>query len=118
MENRNRPFFSSSDQDAPQLMKQCPLCNTEYDVDKSIQVVEEQEGAELIHFFCLNCLNSVLALVGYSQFGVSSMGMLTDLTFEDVVRLRDRDTINEDDVLQTHQYLRLHEQDFIHSLMN
>ncbi len=118
MENKNRPFFSSSENDSPQLMKQCPLCNTEYDAEKSIQVVEEQEGAELVYFSCLQCANSVLALVGYSPFGVSSIGMLTDLTYDDVNRLRHRDSISEDDILQIHQYLRLHEQDFIHSLMN
>ena len=40
-----------------------------------------------------------------NQTGVSSVGLITDLTFEDVVRFRHKSKITVDDVILTHQFL-------------
>ena len=48
------------------------------------KVLGEREDGHLLHIRCRKCWNSILALVLVSNAGVSSVGVITDLTFEDV----------------------------------
>jgi len=68
-------------------------------------MLEGRDEAQLSHFQCEECLHYCLALVFQSQLGVSQVVMVTDLNFEDVVRLRDSAPITPDDVLNLHQML-------------
>ena len=80
----------------------CPSCGTHLENGK---MLEGREEAQLSHYQCQECLHYCLALVFQSQVGVSSVVTITDLNFEDVVRLRGSDVITPDDVLNLHQML-------------
>jgi hypothetical protein len=69
------------------------------------QVIGENEETHLLHIRCRKCSNSILALVLVNNVGVSSVGLVTDLTFEDVLRFRGSQRISTDDVLRAHEWL-------------
>jgi hypothetical protein len=98
------------------LMKQCPLCKVEYKMD-TVKLVEEREGAHLVHITCSECGNAVLALIVISQLGMSSVGVITDLTFGDSVKFLPKPSISEDDLLNFHEILEKKQSLFIKSLI-
>jgi hypothetical protein len=69
-------------------------------------VLGEKEDGHLLHIRCKKCWNSILALVQVSNAGVSSVGLITDLTYDDVRKFSGRDTaVTTDDVIAIHQML-------------
>ena len=83
----------------------CPLCETNYNPMEA-RVLGEKEDGHLLHIRCKKCWNSILALVLVSNAGVSSVGLITDLTFDDVRKFSGRDTsVTTDDVISIHQLL-------------
>ncbi len=83
----------------------CPLCETNYNPMEA-RVLGEKEDGHLLHIRCKKCWNSILALVLVSNAGVSSVGLITDLTFEDVRKFAVHDApVTTDDVIGVHQLL-------------
>lgn len=106
--NMNSPVHpqSPSDiwRDGLKLASYCPLCETRYNPMEA-QVVGEDGETHLLHIRCRKCANSILALVLVNHVGVSSIGLVTDLTFDDVLRFRRGRRLSTDDVLKTHEWL-------------
>lgn len=83
----------------------CPLCETNYNPMEA-RVLGEKEDGHLLHIRCKKCWNSILALVMVSNAGVSSVGLVTDLTFEDVRKFSHRDApVTIDDVIAVHELM-------------
>ena len=83
----------------------CPLCETNYNPMEA-RVLGEKEDGHLLHIRCKKCWNSILALVLVSNAGVSSVGLITDLTYDDVRKFSGRETaVTTDDVIAIHQML-------------
>lgn len=91
-------------EDGMRLMKQCPLCQTDYKFDQ-IDVIDEDAGAHLVHITCDTCAGNMLAILMLSGFGMSSVGMITDLSATDIRRLQDAEPISADDVLSMYEAL-------------
>jgi len=66
-------------------------------------VLEEKDGAHLIHVECNNCHSSIVAVIITGGIGVSSVGLITDLTSSDVMRFKESPPINEDEVLEAYE---------------
>ncbi len=69
-------------------------------------MVEENDEAHLIHIECRNCGSSIVALVLTGTMGISSVGLVTDLTSEDVQRFKGGNEVTVDDVIDLHQILQ------------
>jgi len=83
----------------------CPLCETNYNPMEA-RVLGEKEDGHLLHIRCKKCWNSILALVLVSNAGVSSVGLITDLTYDDVRKFSMSEaTVTTDDVISIHQLL-------------
>ncbi len=83
----------------------CPLCETNYNPMEA-RVLGEREDGHLLHIRCKKCWNSILALVLVSNAGVSSVGLITDLTYDDVRKFSSRETsVSTDDVIAVHQLM-------------
>lgn len=83
----------------------CPLCETNYNPMEA-RVLGEKEDGHLLHIRCKKCWNSILALVLVSNAGVSSVGLITDLTFGDVQKFSTKETrVTTDDVIAVHELL-------------
>lgn len=87
------------------LMSACPLCNAAKDEVKA-QVVDENETAHLVHMQCAKCGSSIVALVVHAASGLNSVGMLTDLTYADVLKFRAATPIDADDTLAFYQIMQ------------
>ena len=82
-------------------MAHCPLCKARYQPNLA-KIIAEKEDAYLLHVPCAKCHSAVVALVSASAFGVSSVGVLTDLTSDEVLAAN-RGPISSDDVLDLYR---------------
>lgn len=86
------------------LVSACPLCRRQYKLTDAY-IVDEQHGAYLLHTECKNCGSSIVATLVAGRHAVSSMGLVTDLTSEDVTKFKDAEVVNCDDVIDCHAWL-------------
>ncbi len=86
------------------LVSYCPVCETRYN-PMHARVLGKDGETHLLHVQCKKCRNSILALVLVNQVGASSVGLLTDLTYEDVVRFKLNNQVSIDDVIDVHEFL-------------
>lgn len=78
-------------------MAHCPLCQARYQPNLA-KVIAEKDDAYLLHVPCAKCHSAVVALIFTNMFGVNSVGILTDLTSEEVLPAQ-RQVVDADDVL-------------------
>ncbi|MBI4280950.1 hypothetical protein HY628_02020 [Candidatus Uhrbacteria bacterium] len=90
--------------DGLRLISCCPLCETQYNPLDS-QLIDEQGGSHLFHVTCKKCSHSILALIVFSPAGISSVGLITDLSYRDYMKLRRGEEVSSDDVLEIHELL-------------
>lgn len=83
----------------------CPLCNSAYNPLEA-KILEEREDAHLVHVRCRNCHSAIVALIVAGGLGVSSIGLVTDLSSEDVLRFKNGEPITIDDILDLHHKLK------------
>jgi hypothetical protein len=87
------------------LISYCPLCESSYS-PRETHVLEEKEDGHLLHIQCGCCSNAIIALVQISAAGVSSIGLVTDLGFEEVERFKEAASVSTDDVIDMHCLLQ------------
>lgn len=90
--------------DGLRLISYCPLCESEFN-SMEARVLSVSGETSLVHVRCKGCQNAMLALVLTTQAGVSSVGLVTDLTYDDVVKFREEGRVSIDDVVAVHQSL-------------
>ena len=93
------------------LISYCPICATSYNPQEA-RVLGEKDESHLLHIKCGNCANAIIALVLISSAGVSSVGLVTDLGFDEVNRFKENALITTDDVIDTHDLLSNEEELF------
>lgn len=86
------------------LVSYCPVCETRYN-PMHARILSQDGETQLLHVQCRKCRNSILALVLVNQVGASSVGLLTDLSYEDVVQFKTNSAVTIDDVIDTHEFL-------------
>ena len=99
------PSQSNPIQEGLKLMNECPLCKKQY-VHGDQNVLKQQKGAHLIHMTCPYCHNAVLAMIVVTNFGLSSVGMVTDLNAQDALRLHQVEPVIEDELLNFHSFIK------------
>lgn len=87
------------------IVSRCPLCDSRSNAMEA-RLLGENGDTHLLHIRCRKCANSILALVLISTSGASTVGMVTDLSFDDVMRLRRGRRLTIDDVLAAHVSMR------------
>lgn len=87
-----------------EVLLDCPVCNFKYEPD-SVKVVDGRQNVLLVHVTCGNCKTSSLALVSKNTSGMTAvtMGMLTDLDYEEAGWMLEQAPITADEVLDIHQ---------------
>ena len=87
------------------LISKCPLCSEEYQPFQA-SIVDEKDDAQLVHIECRKCQSSIVALIVNGQLGLTSVGLITDLTSEDVQNFKDSQALSEEDVFAAFQQLQ------------
>lgn len=85
------------------LISFCPVCETRYN-PMGAHVLGQEGDTQLVHVRCRKCQNSILALVLVNQSGASSVGLVTDLSYDDVLRFKNSRAISIDDVVEAHTF--------------
>ncbi len=98
------------------LISVCPLCNTAYN-PLSSKILEEKEDAQLIHLECDRCYGAIVALISQGGVGLSSVGLVTDLSSEDVIKFKSSPDVTYNDVIDIHEVLEQEER-FLAELEN
>ncbi len=96
-----QPIFSN---ESIRVVSYCPVCNTPYN-PLSAKILDEKEDAHLLHIQCKKCGSSIVALVLASGLGISSIGLLTDLTDDDAIRFKKGFRISANDILDIYESL-------------
>lgn len=89
------------------VVRTCPVCQTSY-YPWQAQVLEERQEAHLIYVECHKCGSGQVALILTSATGVSTLGLVTDLSPTDVVKFTNSTPVSVDDVMEMHQLLERH----------
>lgn len=87
------------------LISFCPVCETRYNSTEA-RLLGEQAETHFLHVQCRKCKHAVLALVVVNQVGASSVGLLTDLSYDDLVRMKTGQKVSVDDVIEVHQWFK------------
>lgn len=98
------------------IVRGCPVCKEEYGLDDMF-VLEENKGTHLVHSTCPHCRNAIMSVVLISKVGMSSVGVLTDLNIEDALRLKEASPINQDMVIDFHDFFRNNTTKFIEKII-
>lgn len=102
MPTQSDPFLPA---EGVKVIAACPLCHVRYEPLQA-HVIDQRDDAHLLHLACSNCGGAVVAAVRRDALGVSSVGVVSDLTSDDVVRFKDAPTfISTDDILELHGLL-------------
>lgn len=87
------------------LMRACPMCGAAYREEQAV-VLDADGPNHLVHLNCSRCHNALLTMVVVSALGMSSVGVVTDLSPADADRLGRQPPVTEEQVLAFHQLLR------------
>ncbi len=110
----SKPKKSTDWQEALKMMSRCPICNGEYNKEQA-RLFARQESAHLVHISCVDCKSYFVAMVMIMGHGLSSVGMVTDLSYDDVVRLHHQAVVTLDEVIEG--YESIHNQQFLQTLL-
>lgn len=88
--------------DPSQLALSCPLCDHGYEPYQA-RILRNKEESQLWYVLCSNCLHGIMLLVTQTDYGINSVGVITDMSDEDVMRLQDQSAVSTDDCITLHQ---------------
>jgi hypothetical protein len=104
MGNQYLDAFFSGDGDL-RVLTACPFCNTHYSI-RAARVLAQKDDAHVVHIECRHCGGSIVALVlAGGGVGLQSVGVVTDLTRDEVVRFSGSPAVSSDDTLDMHEFL-------------
>ncbi|MAF24157.1 hypothetical protein CL634_01020 [bacterium] len=86
------------------VVSNCPVCSARYQNNRAL-VIQEKQDAHLVYLKCRRCQTAVLAVILTNSLGVSSVGLVTDLGCDEVLRYKDAKPLSTDDVIDVHQLL-------------
>lgn len=95
--------FNNRSEDGLRLVSRCPVCQSEHNPTETA-VLDEVDGSHLIYIKCKNCNSGVIATISLGTMGVISLGAVTDLSAKEIMEIKDRGAINEDDVIEVYRY--------------
>ena len=83
----------------------CPICNKKFMIANVVSL-KKLGAMQTFYVECGKCASSVvLAVVKNIPGAVTTVGMLTDMKYSDINRMKDIDPLTWDDVLEMHAFL-------------
>lgn len=100
-------------QEALKFMGKCPLCSAAYDT-VAAKLFAKKDGANLIHLTCAKCKSAFMAIIMTFGQGMSTVGMVTDMSFEDAKKMYGGQPLTVDEIIEGYQFLQ--KEDFLNNL--
>ena len=83
----------------------CPICDRKFG-DADVTPIEEEKSINTVYAECRKCESSIVLGVIKNVPGlITTVGMLTDMNFEDIGRMANMPSLTANDVLEVHKYL-------------
>jgi hypothetical protein len=113
MENlNNSPYFFDEE---VKVIAYCPVCEADINPIKA-KIVENKEDLNLVHIQCSKCKGNILALILRTSSGLSSIGLMTDLNFNDIFKFKEHDSLADNEIISFHKKIR--KKNFINQIIN
>ena len=87
------------------LISFCPLCQAKQNAMEA-KVIEQSGESHLIHMHCIQCQMAILALVTVTPAGLSSVGMVTDLSEADARQFRLAEPVDVDETMELYALVK------------
>lgn len=82
----------------------CPVCNSMYDLQK-FKILAEKDQNVLTYIQCGQCGSAVLSMLTMNPQGLQAVGVVTDLSSDEVVNFEQGRPVSTDDVIKVHELL-------------
>lgn len=96
------------------MLSTCPVCKAKYPKASSF-ILDDNKEANLVYLKCQNCSSSVVALLYLNGFGVNTIGLVTDLSGSDVMRIKNKKKVTADNIIDLYNKL---ENDSVNQIFN
>ena len=93
------------------LITHCPMCRASYQ-DAEVRFCNDLGTAKVYHCTCLTCAHALLVVVMENPSFSSSIGMVTDLSADDVRRLDRQTALTTDECVRFHDLLERESREF------
>lgn len=91
--------------EALKFIGHCPICNQRYEENRA-KLFAKRETANLVHITCGKCASNFIAMIVMLGQGLSSVGMVTDLSFEDAQKMYKTAPITVDEIIGGYQFFQ------------
>jgi hypothetical protein len=88
------------------IIERCPLCSSSKKKLKA-RTLRENIDRQIVHIHCQECLGSIIAIFMVSGMGITSYGLVTDLSYDDVQKFNHLNEIDLDDVIRAYENLKM-----------
>ena len=85
----------------------CPLCDHHYDLLKA-RMLRQRDDTQLWHLMCTNCRHAAMFVIVFTDSGINSVGVITDLNSEEGVKFQKQEPVDTDDCLALHDIMEHH----------
>ena len=79
----------------------CPFCKIKLSIQQA-KIIAKKKDSFLVHAYCKKCKCSILTSLFSNQMGISSIGFVTDLTYEDIQKFKNAKNISLDNILEAY----------------
>jgi hypothetical protein len=94
-------------QEALKFINKCPICSAIYKPEMA-KLFAESDKANLVHICCEACQGNFIAMILVLQGGISTIGMVSDLSFEDAKKLHILPNMDVDELIEGRKILNSH----------
>lgn len=99
-------YFNLFDENL-KIASTCPVCSNRYNPIEARIIAEKGDG-HLVYLKCSQCHAAMVAVVVAQNNTMTSLGLVTDLSSDDVIKFMQSDVVSEDDALAIYQQLSRH----------
>lgn len=92
------------DYNSIKIISECPICRQKH-FPSDINIVEERENGHLLHIQCKHCRGYLAVLVTFTEQGLNMVGVLTDLSSEEMKEHLRREPLTADDLIDNHKLI-------------
>ncbi|TAN33244.1 hypothetical protein EPN28_02835 [Patescibacteria group bacterium] len=101
--NKKSKGFSEWEQSA-KMLGTCTVCGRAYGSGK-MKILKNEKKSRLLHATCAFCNSHFMAMLMKMGGGMSTIGMVTDLSLNDSRRLLDKAPITVNEAIEGYKYI-------------
>lgn len=91
--------------ESQRIINRCPLCGGSASRLEA-RLLGQTPERQTVHVHCHECAGSIIAYFMMSGMGMTSYGLVTDLSFDDFIKFNHGSSIELDDVIRAHENLK------------